>query len=187
MILIIHAHPYPSRSRACAALLAAVANLPSVKVHSLYDRYPDFDIDIAAEQAAVIEADVVVWLTPLYWYSVPAMLKHYFDVVLTLGWAYGEVNGVKGRALAGKQCLWVTATGGQAASYADGGAHQLPFDAFEAPVRQTALFCDMVWTPPLTLHGAHVVSDDDVKVAAQQFRARLIAFETALQSGRDAN
>jgi glutathione-regulated potassium-efflux system ancillary protein KefF len=191
MILLIYAHPYPQHSRATKALLDAVSDLPNVEIRSLYDAYPDFDIDVKAEQAALLRADLVVWLHPIYWYSVPAMLKHYFDVVLTLGWAYGEVDGMKGRALAGKQCLWVTTTGGPAASYAEDGAHQLPFAAYETPVRQTALFCDMAWMPPLTLHGAHVVSDDEVKVAAQQFRARLIAHSSthnaAQIGGNDVN
>ena len=56
MILIIHAHPSPSRSRAGAALLAAVADLREFKIHSLYQRYPDFDIDVAAEQQVAVEA-----------------------------------------------------------------------------------------------------------------------------------
>ena len=43
MILIIHAHPYPSRSRATHALLSAAMTLPEVTVHSLYERYPDFE------------------------------------------------------------------------------------------------------------------------------------------------
>ena len=35
MITLIHAHPYPARSRAVAALLAAVRDLRNVEVRSL--------------------------------------------------------------------------------------------------------------------------------------------------------
>ena len=112
MILIIYAHPYPQRSRAGRVLLGAVRDLPDIEVHSLYELYPDFDIDVDAEQAALKRADLVVWMHPIYWYSVPAMLKHWFDVVLLRGWAYGE----GGDALQGKHCLWVTTTGGMRAS-----------------------------------------------------------------------
>ena len=114
MILIIHAHPYPSRSRATHALLQAAQTLPEVVVHSLYERYPDFDIDVAAEQAALTQAQLTVWLHPLYWYSVPGLMKHYFDKVLALGWAYGgkhEKGDGAGRALHGKHCLWAPSTG----------------------------------------------------------------------------
>lgn len=169
MILIIYAHPYPQRSRAGRALLEAVRDLPGLEVRSLYDLYPDFDIDVDAEQAALQRADLVVWLHPIYWYSVPAMLKHWFDVVLLRGWAYGE----GGDRLLGKHCLWVASTGGQQASFAPDGAHQMPFAEFEAPIRQTALFCGMVWEAPIALHGSQVTSDDGIAAAALAFRQRL--------------
>ena len=169
MILIIHAHPYPQRSRAGHAMLSAVRELPGIEIRSLYDLYPDFDIDVAAEQAALASAQLVVWLHPVYWYSVPAMLKHWFDVVLLRGWAYGD----GGQALLGKHCLWVATTGGQQSSFAESGAHQLPFDEFAAPIRQTARFCGMVWEPPLALHGAHTVAEDEIAAAAIAFRERL--------------
>ena len=169
MILVIHAHPYPRRSRAGSALLAAVRDLPDVEVRSLYDCYPDFDIDVAAEQAALSRADLIVWLHPVFWYSVPALLKHWFDVVLLSGWAYGE----GGTALRGKHCLWVATTGGSASSFAASGVHQLPFAEFEAPIRQTAKFCAMVWEPPLIVHDVNGVTQDEIAAGVQAFRERL--------------
>jgi len=179
MILIVRAHPYPQRSRAGRALLEAVHDLPDLEVRSLYDLYPDFDIDVAAEQAALARADLVVWLHPIYWYSAPAMLKHWFDVVHLRGWAYGD----GGAALRGKHCLWVATTGGEASSFAESGAHQLPFAAFEAPIRQTAKFCGMVWEPPIVLHGANVVSNDALEAAANAFRERLAAWAPSPVAG----
>lgn len=172
MILIVHAHPYPRHSRACNALLAAVRELPGVEVRSIYDLYPDFDIDVAAEQQALIDADQVVWLHPLYWYSVPAMLKHWFDVVLLRGWAYGA----DGNALRGKPCLWVASAGGDPESYAPEGIHQQPFEKFVPPIEQTARFCGMVWQEPIIVHGSHSVSDADIATAAEKFRSRLLAW-----------
>ena len=175
MILIVHAHPYPKHSRACQALLEAVRGRPDVEVHSLYDRYPDFDIDVAAEQAALARAELVVWLHPVYWYSVPAMLKHWFDVVLARGWAYGH----DGNALRGKHCLWVVSTGGDEAAYSATGMHQQPFENFIPAIEQTARFCGMHWEAPLAVHGAHQVSDAAIADAGQQFRARLDAWVAA--------
>ena len=60
---------------------------------------------------------LVVWMHPVYWYSVPALLKHWFDKVLALGWAYGE----GGTALRGKHCLWVPTTGGDEDDVRAGG------------------------------------------------------------------
>jgi glutathione-regulated potassium-efflux system ancillary protein KefF len=82
MVLVVHAHPYPARSVAGAELLAALRGLPDLEVRSLYQLYPDFDIDAEAERRALERARLVVLLHPLYWYSVPALLKQWFDVVL---------------------------------------------------------------------------------------------------------
>src|SRR5437773_4537930 len=133
MIVVIHAHPYPSRSRACRALIEAIRGLPDTEVRSLYDLYPDFDIDVGSEQDALARATVVVWLHPLYWYSMPGLLKHWFDKVLERGWAYGE----GGTALAGKRCLWVTTAGSDDASYAKCSS-LASLASFVAPIEQSA-------------------------------------------------
>jgi glutathione-regulated potassium-efflux system ancillary protein KefF len=170
VIVLVYAHPYPQRSRANAALLQAAADLQGVKLHMLYDLYPDFAIDVEAEQRALRAADVVVWQHPLYWYSVPALLKLWFDKVLALGFAYGQ----GGTALHGKRCQWMVTTGGDPGSYGERGMHEQPFDHFVAPIEQTARFCGMRWQPPLVLHGAHRVSDRELHAAALRYRERLI-------------
>ena len=168
-ILVIYAHPYPARSRACAALLAAIRGAADVEVRSLYDLYPDFDIDGDTERAAVERAGLVVWLHPLYWYSVPALLKHWFDHVLIRGWAHGE----NGRALVGKDCLWVTTTGGDEQAFTPEGRHRHAFEAFEPPVRQTAAYCGMNWLAPLAVRGSHAVDEAALREAGERLRARL--------------
>lgn len=169
LICLVLAHPYPSRSRANAALLEALRPLPGLAVRSLYDLYPDFDIDVAAEQAALDPARAVVWMCPLYWYSVPGLLKHWFDQVLTPGWAYGE----GGRALAGKRALWALTTGGEAAAYAEGGAHGRPLRHFVAPMEQLCRFCGMKWEPPFVVHGARGIGDEALHDHALRLAGRV--------------
>jgi Flavodoxin-like fold len=72
-MLIIHAHPRPSQSRVIQALLGFLQDRPGAQLRSLYQLYPDFDIDVEAEQQALRHAQHIVWLTPVYWYSVPAL------------------------------------------------------------------------------------------------------------------
>jgi glutathione-regulated potassium-efflux system ancillary protein KefF len=171
MICLVFAHPYPSRSRANAALLAAVRDLPGVAVRSLYDLYPDFDLDVAAERAALEPVHAVVWMCPLYWYSVPGLLKHWFDQVLTEGWAFGE----GGRALAGKRALWVVTTGGHDAAYAASGVHGQPFERYAAPLAQLARFCGMEWLTPFVVHGAHDIGEDALREHAGRLAERIAA------------
>ncbi len=108
MILIIYAHPYPRHSHANHRLLQAVKDLPEVEVRSLYELYPDFNIDINAEQQALERADLVVLQHPMQWYSEPPLLKLWIDKVLEHGWAYGH----EGDALVGKDVLWAVTSGG---------------------------------------------------------------------------
>jgi glutathione-regulated potassium-efflux system ancillary protein KefF len=172
MILVIYAHPYPRRSRASRHLLEAILDLPGLAVHSIYERYPDFDIDIPGEQAALNRAQLVVWLHPLYWYSPPGLMKHWFDKVLAYGWAYGP----NGHALRGKHCLWAPTTGGDEHAYSTTGMHEHPFNSFVLPIEETARFCGMHWEPPHIVHGAHIIGNEVLDAQAQAFRQRLLAW-----------
>ena len=174
-ILVVHAHPYPKRSRACAALLQGLQGIPGLQVRSLYDRYPDFDVDPAAEQAALADANLVVLLHPLYWYSVPGLLKHWLDVVFVKGWAFGEGGG----ALAGKDCLWVTTTGADDMAYTSDGRHHARFAEFAAPLEHTVRYCGMAWLAPFVVHGAHLVDEEAIRESGRQLRARVDAWRAA--------
>lgn len=170
-VLVIAAHPQMEHSRATRALMEAAARLdPSrVAVRDLYALYPDYWIDVAAEQALLSQARLLVWLHPVHWYSMTPLLKLWLDEVFSFGWAYGP----GGHALAGKD-LWLAAsTGGPEASYRPDGYNRYFFDAFLHPYEQTAALAQMRWLPPLVLHGAHRASEADVAAHAQLFADRL--------------
>lgn len=171
-ILVLLAHPYPGRSRACEALARAVRDLPGLEIRSLYDRYPDFDVDPGAEHAALEAAQLVVWLAPMHWYGVPGLLKHWFDVVLVKGWAYGA----GGTALAGKDCLWAVTTGGDEDAFSAQGRHGHPFETFVPAIEGTARFCGMGWLEPHVLHGAHQVDAAALAASGSALRERLLAW-----------
>jgi glutathione-regulated potassium-efflux system ancillary protein KefF len=169
MVLVVHAHPYPARSVAGAELLAALRGVPDLEVRSLYELYPDFDIDAEAERRALERARVVVLLHPLYWYAAPAMLKHWFDVVLTKGWAYGD----GGTALAGKDCLWAVTAGGEEEAFSPTGRHGRPFGDFAPAIEQTARFCGMNWLEPFVVNAARRAAPEARREAGLILRARI--------------
>lgn len=170
MITVIHAHPYPAHSRAVHALLEAIRDLPQLQVRSLYDLYPDFDIDAAAEQRALESARVVVLLHPLYWYAAPALLKLWFEQVLVRGWAYGE----GGNALAGKDCLWAVAIGGDTQAFSPVGGDGQSATGLSPAIEHTATFCGMRWLEPFVLHGGRAVPDAELAEAGRRLRALLV-------------
>lgn len=169
-ILVLFAHPALERSRVNRRLLNAVADLEGVTVHDLYEVYPDFEIDVRRDQALCAGHDLIVFQHPLYWYSVPALLKEWMDLVLEFGWAYGP----GGDALAGKEALSVITTGGRVESYCAEGGNHFSLRQFLIPIEQTARLCGMRYLPPLVVHGTHRIGALEIEAAASEYRQALI-------------
>jgi glutathione-regulated potassium-efflux system ancillary protein KefF len=174
-VLVIYAHPAPHRSRVNRRLADAARDLPTVHVHELYEAYPDFYIDAGLEHQLVTAADILVFLHPIRWYSMPALLKEWFDTVLDPAWAYAS----RGAALRDKAFWLVVTTGGAEDAYRAGGAHGRPFADFLPPFEQTAAVCGMRWLEPLVMHGAANADDEAIAAHVAAFRARLESYAGA--------
>jgi len=171
-ILVLFAHPALQKSRINIRLLTAVRDLPNVTVHDLYERYPAFDIDVAHEQAQLLSHDVVVWHHPFYWYSSPALLKEWQDLVLEHGFAYGR----DGTRLHGKLALNVITTGGPSDAYSKQGYNRFTLRELLAPFDQTAALCGMRYLAPFVVSGTHRLQPErDVPAYAAAYRHLLAA------------
>lgn len=168
-ILVLAAHPNWRESRANARLLAAARETPGVGVRDLYGAYPDYDIDVAGEQALAAAARLIVLLHPIQWYSMPALQKLWLDEVLAYGWAYGP----GGTALQGRDLWLVASTGGPESSYHPQSYNRYFFDAFLPPYEQTATLCGMRFLPPLLLHGTRRASEEALRGHVEVFAQRL--------------
>ena len=170
-VLVLAAHPHLEHSHVNRVLTQAAAALKprDVEVRDLYALYPDYLIDIEAEQAALARARLVVWQHPIHWYSMPALMKLWVDDVLSFGWAYGP----GGEALKGKDLWLVASTGGPQDSYRPDSYNRYFFDAFLPPYEQTAVLAGMRFLPPLLLHGAHRVDDAQLAAHADTYLQRL--------------
>lgn len=153
-------------------LVRAVSDLPGVTFHDLYEAYPDFDVDIAREQALLTAHDVVVLQHPFYWYSVPPLVKQWFDLVLQHGWAYGST----GTALRGKVFQSVISTGGRAESYGAESFNHYSIHSFLSPVEATARLCGMHWAAPFLVTGSHAISDEQLAVCGADYAALLRSY-----------
>jgi glutathione-regulated potassium-efflux system ancillary protein KefF len=170
--VVIAAHPHLEHSRVNLRLMRSAGALGHVDVRDLYALYPDYAIDVAAEQRALGAAQLVVWLQPLHWYGMTPLLKLWVDEVFAFRWAYGP----GGHALAGKDLWLVASTGGSEAAYRPDGTNRFFFDAFLPPYEQTAALAGMRFLPPLVLHGAHRASNDEVETHASVFAQRLASY-----------
>jgi len=129
-------------------------------------------IDVDTEQARLLAHDVVVFQFPLYWYSTPAILKQWQDLVLEYGFAYGP----GGDKLAGKQCLLAITAGGPEQAYSTSGSNQFELRTLLSPLEQTAQLCQMNFLPPYVLFGAlNAHEDGRAEEHAQRYQQLLIA------------
>lgn len=170
-VLVLFAHPALENSRVQRQLIEVPRSCGEVTVRDLYELYPDLDIDIDAEQAALREHDVIIFQHPFYWYSAPPIVKQWQDLVLEHGWAYGR----DGNALAGKLTFHVMSAGGGEEAYREDGSNHFPVPDLMRPFEQTARLCHMRWLPPYVVHGTHRIEDATIEAHVLQYRRLLVA------------
>ncbi len=174
-ILVLHAHPAPRHSITNNQLGAVAKRVEGVTFVDLYERYPRFKIDVDKEQAQLTSHDIIIVQFPLMWYSTPALLKEWQDLVLEYGFAYGE----GGNALRGKTLLPVVSAGGSKEAYTSDGHNQFELRTFLTPLEQTANLCSMRFLPPYTLFGSLKVTDDG------RLNDHVAQYEALLEALRD--
>ena len=155
-ILVLLAHPSLDRSEVNRPMAEAIEELDGVTLIDLYAEYPDFQIDIDREQARLVAHDVVVFQHPLYWYSTPAILKEWQDLVLEHGFAYGT----EGTALHGKIFFNALTAGGLEAAYCAEGYNHFTIRELLHPIEQTAMLCGMTYLPPFALFGSRTAIEE---------------------------
>lgn len=168
-ILILFAHPLYEKSRIHKALKKAIPETGDITFRDLYELYPDFNINIKQEQQLLDQHDIVIWQHPVYWYSVPPLLKQWIDMVLEFGWAYGP----GGDKLKGKYVMNVVSAGGQRAVYNPEGRNRFTIKQFFAPLDQTATLCNMKYLAPFVVHGTHSLTNDEIHEHASQYKMML--------------
>ena len=158
-------------------MLEQVRTLDGVEIRSLYHLYPDFNIDVAAEQEALSRADLVILQHPMQWYSTPPLLKLWLDKVLSHGWAYGH----GGTALHGKSVMWAVTTGG-GESHFEIGSHP-GFEVLGQPLEATTAYCGMKWLPPFAVHCTFICDEETLQAKARHYKQRLLAWQEEHNNG----
>ncbi len=166
-ILILFAHPAFQKSRINKTLMEATKDMEGVTINNLYEKYPDFFIDVPAEQKLLTDHDIIIWHHPFYWYSAPALIKEWMDLVLQHGFAYGT----HGRALEGKWAMSCISTGGSKEVYSAEGKNHFTVNEFLVPFNQSANLCRMKYLPPFVVHRSHTLQSEQLKKYANDYRA----------------
>jgi len=173
-ILLLLAHPDIENSIGNKTIINAVNTLKNVVVRDLTALYPDFNIDIDAEQMALTKADLIILQYPVYWYNMPPILKQWFDKVLTYGFAFGT-----GSVMTNKAILASVTLGSPESSYPDGELERLLL-----PIQASAKFCKLNYLKPIASYGIYYMpnrGEMDLKpvlASAETHAAKLKSFIT---------
>jgi len=171
-LLLYHAHPAQSHSRANAEMTRKARTVDGITRVDLYAEYPRFDIDPDIEQARLLAHEVIVFQFPLFWYSTPSIIKEWQDLVLEHGFAYGD----GGTALAGKVMMLALTAAGPERAYSLAGYQRHTLRNFLIPLEQTAALCKMRFAAPYVLYGAlRVAPEIGLTPHAEGFRSLLEA------------
>jgi len=155
-VLLLFAHPSLHRSEVNLPMFRAAQELEGVTTVDLYREYPTFNINISAEQQRLSDHDIVIFQFPLFWYSTPAILKEWQDLVLEYGFAYGH----DGDALKGKRFLCAISAGGREEAYQTDGYNHFPIRDLLTPIEQMASLTGMEYLPPFTLFGSRTAAEE---------------------------
>lgn len=113
--------------------------LPQASFDYLDRLYPDYKIDVAAEQKKLVAADVIVLQFPIFWYSMPSLLAKWMEDVFEHGFSHGS----SGKALTGKKLLLSFTSGSPADTYAKGAPQLYPVETMTTRFQQAANLCHM--------------------------------------------
>ena len=135
--------------------------------------------DIAAELAKIDRADLVLFVFPLFWYSVPAILKGWFDRVLVSGKAYGGRRIFNKGGFCGKRAALAFTLGGHKGLFGERGIHG-ELEILLKPILQGTLgYVGFDVLPPFAAYHIPYIDDAARQKILQDFKKYLENLENA--------
>lgn len=185
--LIVIAHPNPeSFNQAIKEHLVAALREQNhwVKVRDLYvlgfdpvlsleelQRYDsqegEVPADVKAEQEEILWADHLIFIYPTWWWSMPAVMKGYFDRVFIPGFAFtADEQGITG-LLTGKKAWVIQTTGSDQAYIEKNGLDRMVKMPMEIGIFN---FCGIEVADHQILAGVPFVSDEEREEMLERFK-----------------
>ena len=182
-ILIISGHTNLAASVANKTILETLnERLPEAEIVKLDELYPDFKIDVEAEQQKLLRADIIVLQFPLFWYSAPSILERWMEETFRHGFSHGST----GDKLKDKKLILSFTTGAPETLYSREGAMGYAIDEFlpcyKAVCRLTQMeYCGSVYTCGIS-YGNRTTPEliEQQKGASVEHAERLIRLLEAL-------
>jgi len=142
--------------------------------------------DVKAEIEKLLWADTLILQFPLWWFTMPAILKGWVDRVFAYGFAYGVGEHSETRwgdrygegTLAGKRAMLIVTAGGWEEHYAARGVNG-PIDDLLFPINHGILYYpgyDVL--PPFVVYRVDRFDESGFESVAERLRERMRTLET---------
>lgn len=180
--LVIVTHPHIDASMANKRWVQEANKYPDeFAVHQLHAAYGSGPLDVAREQALLLQHDAVILQFPLYWFSTPPLLKQWLDEVLLPGFAYGRQEA--DNKLAGKRFGLAISAGIKEKDYRREGRYHYTIDEILAPLTATLSYIKAKQRSPFVLYGIEYdPTNADLEDASEEVEASAAAYLDYLRS-----
>ena len=139
-VLVISGHTDLATSVANKTILDTIGQyLPETEIVKLDTLYPDFKIDVDAEQQRLLKADIIVLQFPIFWYSAPSILERWMEETFRHGFSHGST----GNKLKGKKMILSFTTSAPQEMYSHKGAMGYTIEEFLPCYKATCNLCQM--------------------------------------------
>ncbi|MGX6979817.1 NAD(P)H-dependent oxidoreductase [Vagococcus elongatus] len=174
--LIIISHPDIAGSHSQQFLLEGITRQKNITVHHLETLYPDGKINIEEERLLVEQHQRIIFQFPLYWYSSPAMLKHWQDEVLEEDlfdrWK-------------GKDFGLVVLAGIHEREFRAGGRERVTMDELMRPFQTVANKFGWHYLPVLSIHQFNYQTEEERKALLVRYQQLLTLPNESLNERTD--
>lgn len=155
---------------------------PDYCVYALEQRHGGEAGTLAADIRAEIEkiewCDLLILNFPLFWFSVPAILKGWIDRVFVSGRFYGGKRFYDRGGMRGKKAMAALTLGGQQHMFGPDAIHG-ELDLLLRPLLRGSLaYCGFTVLPPFVAYHVPYVDDDARRRMLADYRERLLRLES---------
>jgi len=133
-----------------------------------------FSAELAREQARLLRADLLVFIFPMWWGGLPAILKGWFDRVCAYGVAYADGKRFDQGYFVGRRAVLALSTGGTPERFSPGGYGDMG-EVLYSVQRCILEYMGLEVMPPFVAYAVPRVDDIARRDDLWQWEARLLA------------
>jgi NAD(P)H dehydrogenase (quinone) len=133
-----------------------------------------FAPDITGEIQKIQTAEIILFVAPIWWFGVPALLKGWFDRVFAMGVAWDSGKIYEAGLMRGKQAMLIAPAGGPADFYKEDGRHKATAQQILHPINHgTLAFCGFNVHEPFVALGVMGMDDKGRAKVLQDLEFRI--------------